>query len=437
MHARKRRMDKLRNRRNLRLRTLRVEPLEDRRLLATFTVINTADNGAGSLRQAVLDANGNAGADIVDFAAGLSGQTIGLSGAAIGITDDLTINGLGADVLTIDGMNNSSVFEIISTNNRTITLNDLHITRGRGGNAGGIHMLGSNNTLNINRSLFTLNHGQNGGALRVVSSGSTVTIRDSTFKDNTDESQGAALHLCCSSLTANIYNSTFSNNAAKGAGGAIFSNGSMTTIVNSTITNNRSDSDDGAFIKNTGTGNVSITGISLPGGDDCVDIFDSELVSLGGDLMLLGTTTGAGSSSVGVVLEFVLVESTSGRITIDGTSDGDDGVDIDDGSLVLNDQGDILIDGEGADDYLAGANGDDLLVGGPGNDRLLGGNEFVNGVLVELPTDGNDYLAGRGGDILIGGLNADRLRGGSGNDLLAAGTTERDNDAALLAILAA
>lgn len=34
---------------------------------ATFTVINTADSGAGSLRQAILDANGNAGADRIEF----------------------------------------------------------------------------------------------------------------------------------------------------------------------------------------------------------------------------------------------------------------------------------------------------------------------------------------------------------------------------------
>ena len=36
-------------------------------LLATYTVTNTDDSGAGSLRQAILDANGNAGADTIDF----------------------------------------------------------------------------------------------------------------------------------------------------------------------------------------------------------------------------------------------------------------------------------------------------------------------------------------------------------------------------------
>ena len=34
---------------------------------ATFTVTNTADSGAGSLRQAILDANATAGADVIEF----------------------------------------------------------------------------------------------------------------------------------------------------------------------------------------------------------------------------------------------------------------------------------------------------------------------------------------------------------------------------------
>ncbi len=43
------------------------EPLEARIAPATFTVLNTNDAGAGSFRQAILNANANAGADIIDF----------------------------------------------------------------------------------------------------------------------------------------------------------------------------------------------------------------------------------------------------------------------------------------------------------------------------------------------------------------------------------
>ena len=46
---------------------LKLEHLEDRTTPATFTVVNTLDSGAGSLRQAILDANANPGADLIQF----------------------------------------------------------------------------------------------------------------------------------------------------------------------------------------------------------------------------------------------------------------------------------------------------------------------------------------------------------------------------------
>jgi hypothetical protein len=39
-----------------------LEAFEARLLMATFPVLNTADSGAGSLRQAILDANAASGA---------------------------------------------------------------------------------------------------------------------------------------------------------------------------------------------------------------------------------------------------------------------------------------------------------------------------------------------------------------------------------------
>src|SRR5580693_7968658 len=41
--------------------------LEDRRLMSTFTVTNTADSGAGSLRFEIGQANSSAGANTIDF----------------------------------------------------------------------------------------------------------------------------------------------------------------------------------------------------------------------------------------------------------------------------------------------------------------------------------------------------------------------------------
>jgi len=67
---------------------------------ATYTVTNTNDSGAGSLRQAILDANGNAGADLIHFA--IPGSDTGCDGSGVctvAPASTLQIN----DGVTIDG----------------------------------------------------------------------------------------------------------------------------------------------------------------------------------------------------------------------------------------------------------------------------------------------------------------------------------------------
>jgi len=65
---------------------------------ATFTVTTTADAGAGSLRQAILDANGAAGADTIQFALVGSGvQTIAPASALPSITAEAAQRFSGLD----------------------------------------------------------------------------------------------------------------------------------------------------------------------------------------------------------------------------------------------------------------------------------------------------------------------------------------------------
>src|SRR5262245_3980425 len=73
----------------------RLEALEDRSLLSVFLVTNLDDSGAGSLRQAVLDANDRPGGDLIAFTPQVRG-TIALTGRQLNITDDLAILGPGA-----------------------------------------------------------------------------------------------------------------------------------------------------------------------------------------------------------------------------------------------------------------------------------------------------------------------------------------------------
>src|SRR5262249_28188217 len=103
----------------------RLEPLEDRTVPSTFTVLNLAGGGDGSLRQAVLDANALPGADEVRFADGLQG-TIALGGVQLSITDHLTIEGPGAERVAVSGTDASRVFEI--STGVTAVLDGLTIT---------------------------------------------------------------------------------------------------------------------------------------------------------------------------------------------------------------------------------------------------------------------------------------------------------------------
>jgi len=76
---------------------------------ATITVMNTNDSGAGSLRQALLDA---ANADTITFDSSLNGQTITLTSGELLVDKSVTINGPGSDNLTVDGNHSSRVFHV-------------------------------------------------------------------------------------------------------------------------------------------------------------------------------------------------------------------------------------------------------------------------------------------------------------------------------------
>src|SRR5215831_14006619 len=67
----------------------------------TYTVTNTSDSGPGSLRQAILDANANPGADTISFA--IPGADPGCDGGGVCTIAPMTALDEVTDVLTIDG----------------------------------------------------------------------------------------------------------------------------------------------------------------------------------------------------------------------------------------------------------------------------------------------------------------------------------------------
>lgn len=119
--------------------------------MATFNVTNIADSGAGSLRDAINQANALAGADNIAFTGAVFSNgvadTIALA-SQIFITDSLTVSGAGIDALTISGNNSTRIFFI---NQGTVNISNLSLIDGRakggngstGGGGGGSGMGGA------------------------------------------------------------------------------------------------------------------------------------------------------------------------------------------------------------------------------------------------------------------------------------------------------
>ncbi len=81
---------------------------------ATYTVTNTDNSGAGSLRQAIIDSNNNAGIDTINFSIGSGLQTISPL-SLLAITDPAILDGTsqagftGTPLIELDGTNAGSV----------------------------------------------------------------------------------------------------------------------------------------------------------------------------------------------------------------------------------------------------------------------------------------------------------------------------------------
>lgn len=223
-----------------------IQALEDRALLTTFTVTSAADGGAGTLRQAIEDANANPGADDIQFADDVT--FIVITGIQMEITDDLTIQGPGADVLTISGNNNTTRMFLVGSTTEDIAVEFSGLTISDAGN--GVTDLpgpaiGSSDDLTLRDVVIRDNNA--GGAIggSVAHAGGSLLIVGSTFRDNAGL-QAGALVVQGTEADFKIINSTFSGNSSIESSGAIsaFSPGS---IVNSTITRNRADSTGGAM----------------------------------------------------------------------------------------------------------------------------------------------------------------------------------------------
>ncbi|MCA8995529.1 MAG: VCBS repeat-containing protein [Planctomycetaceae bacterium] len=261
------------------------ELLEDRTLLAALTVTNLNDSGAGSLRQAIIDANGNSEADTIDFQSGLNG-TITLAGAPLTISSDVTISGPGSSQLTIDGNLKSRVMVIPFSEKSPPVVAISGLTIANGQNPGGDD--------------FAL--GGIGGGIN--SSAGELTLEDVIFSKNSAQSFGGfdeagfAGGLSHSIGKLTIRNSAFTENVANDSVGALFSNGSETVLEDVVFSGNKVGSDSFGILAVSLANGASLTNVSITGSSTPFVTSSGSAVSLSGatttatNLTISGNTGG-------------------------------------------------------------------------------------------------------------------------------------------------
>jgi hypothetical protein len=273
-----------------------VEPLEDRLVLdGTFTV---NDTNPSSLSSAITQAE-NAGGGTIVFATGVTG-TIQLAGPLPDLTGHLTIQGPGANVLTVRGDTSSpaaagTIFIIDS--GATVSISGLTITNGVAPEGGGVN---NNGTLTLDAVTVDGNSASGGGGIENFG---TLTVRNSTVSNNTSLDQGAG-GIDSEAGTLTVVNSTISGNQGGSNGGAggiavNVSQGSDTAFINnSTITNNTGgDSSGGGIDDDESSVTLFDTIVANNSGGNGADVGGSGITSAGHNLIGLGNgsfTAGTG-----------------------------------------------------------------------------------------------------------------------------------------------
>lgn len=251
---------------------------------ATYTVSNTDDSGAGSLRRAVFDANLNAGPDDIEFSVAV-GSTIELKTELL-ITDSVTIKGPVAGDTNSIFLSTDNTYVAINrhinaggfSNNsgQTITLENITLQNGFfvGNSDGGGSVFVKNADLILNHTQIKNNStapsstNTHGGGVFV--SGGNVTLNKSIISGNSiggSHARGGGLYVYEGNATLN--QSTVSGNSTFGLygwGGGLSVRSGNSTLTHSTISDNSTAGNKahggGVFVSG---GNATLTQSTISG----------------------------------------------------------------------------------------------------------------------------------------------------------------------------
>ncbi|HWN93741.1 MAG TPA: LamG-like jellyroll fold domain-containing protein [Methylomirabilota bacterium] len=251
--------------------------------VASFIVTVATDSGAGSLRQALVDAAAHPGADTVTFAAGFTGPINLESEIVIDDAGGVTVDAINiATGVTVSGQDEHRVFHIkpgtVAAFMRLTIANGLATVGFPDGYGGGVFIEGAMtltgcsltgnsafagggafiasgpaSSLTLNRCTVSGNAADYGGGIQ---NEGTLVSTSSTFALNTAIEDGGAISSPANTLT--LIQTTVASNTASGNGGGIKGD---PTIQNSVIAGNTAPTDPNL------SGIVTATGVNLTDGD--------------------------------------------------------------------------------------------------------------------------------------------------------------------------
>ncbi len=239
--------------------------LEERRLLATFTVSNGNDSGDGSLRAAITQANATRGANTIQISSDLENSTITLISQLVlsNTTGIQTITGPAGVTLTAGGQHR--VLDCAAGTTAVIS-GITTITGGNGdnGNFGAIINQGNLTLANctVSGSTATAYKSVNGLGGGIGNYG-TLTLTNCTISGNAGGSGGGLWNQGMATLT----NCTLSGNTASqqtyhgvtggsGDGGGLENDGTV-VLNNCTISGNTASATNGGGVANYGTATLT------------------------------------------------------------------------------------------------------------------------------------------------------------------------------------
>jgi predicted outer membrane repeat protein len=315
---------------------LSLQRLEERATPATFVVSNINDSGSGSLRAALDLANANADADLINFDASVFNvpRTINLANSSgeLSVTNSVTINGPGANLLTVRRISGATnlfrVFDILrNAYSIDVTLSGMTITGGAllgpgtAGDGAGVFVGDENVTLRDcivtgnttaagdGAGVFVFSYGQL-NLVNTTVSGNTVTTVAGESGDGGGIAGGKYVEI-------KVTNSTIAGNSAGGHGGgvALVLGGSL-VVANSTISGN---------IAGVRGGGVYFYGPSIGPGAVFRNstIANNSTAGEGGGIAVVG---GVGAAAANLVLQNSTVAGNTGRSGGGGVTAGGGGI---------------------------------------------------------------------------------------------------------------